>query len=112
MTNDYLIFLFILLSVGIGWLAGYAKGVIVGVEYAESKKLADSDYPIYNVAVYGTSDETEFRFVEMATDKHIVTGTTEQCLDILSTRLKDGKKIVFSTLSDAEDLSEDEDESI
>ena len=91
--TDLTLFGFVLLSVVIGWISGYTKGVINGYNHAQSEGI--KEYPISNVYFFETGNEDEFLFIDMVTGKHITKGSFEECIELVKSD-DTSKKVVFS----------------
>ncbi len=88
--EDWLIYLFILIGVAVGYLVGNFRGVVNGYTYAKSEVL--DEYPIMNIEMF--ESDNAYNFIDMATGEFIMRGTIEQCIEYIH---KDSeRKIVFS----------------
>lgn len=97
--TDIALFCIILSSVACGWLFGFFKGVSGGYNHAKNELILN--YPISNV-YFSESEEDRYSFIDMATNKFIMSGTFDECINFIHEHQGPHKKVVFSKLPEEE----------
>lgn len=97
--SDLSLFGFIFVSVGIGWVIGYMKGVLNGYHHAKAEEV--EKYPITNVYFYETDKEDVYSFVDMVTGNLVIVGSFDECIEQVTSK-NANKKVVFSKGADDE----------
>ena len=95
--SDWLIFSFVFLGVGFGYLIGEVSGVRRGYKFCMDE--LSGEHPILNVRVFAMEEGT-FKFVDMLTEELIHVGTPDECIEKI--RKTSNKTVVFSNGDDTE----------
>lgn len=85
--SDWMIYLFVFIGVGVGYLAGEFSG------FSRAHSSSSNVQPILNVSMYPI-DENRFSFVDSTNGKFMMAGNIEEC--IAHIRVYSDKTIIFT----------------
>lgn len=85
--SDWMIYLFVFIGVGVGYLFGEFSG------FSKAHSSASNVQPILNVSMYPI-DENRFSFVDSTNGKFMMAGTIEECIAYI--RSYSDKTIIFT----------------